>query len=121
MAALATVAALSLPAQAQAQAQTPQVQGKPPQVQGKPPQVQNKPPQRRACAHRTVLQKGLKKRYSEVPISMGLTNTGGVIELLTKADGSSWTITITMPNGITCIVAAGEAWVTVSALRGEAS
>ena len=44
------------------------------------------------------------------PVALGLANNGGVVEVLSSKTGSSWTIIITMPNGPTCMVAAGENW-----------
>ena len=41
---------------------------------------------------------------------MGLANSGGVIEVLSSKTGESWTIIITMPDGNTCLIAAGENW-----------
>ena len=61
------------------------------------------------CGERNVVIASLEKTYSEVPASMGLENTGGVIEVLAAPDGS-FTILITRPNGLSCIMAAGENW-----------
>ena len=44
---------------------------------------------------------------------MGLTNKGAVVEVLTNQNGTTWTIIITMPNGVSCMVAAGEGWETI--------
>lgn len=44
---------------------------------------------------------------------MGLTNTGAVVELLQSGDGS-WTLIMTMPNGFSCLMAAGQHWETWS-------
>ena len=41
---------------------------------------------------------------------MGLANNGGVIEILSSGAGKSWTIILTMPNGVTCMIAAGDSW-----------
>ncbi len=41
---------------------------------------------------------------------MGLASSGGVIEVLTNDKSSSWSIIVTMPSGVTCLVAAGEGW-----------
>ena len=41
---------------------------------------------------------------------MGLASSGGVVEVLTDDKGSSWSIIVTMPTGITCLVASGENW-----------
>ena len=66
--------------------------------------------QQPACAQRTDVLKHLSAKYTEAPVALGLANNGGVIEVLSSKTGSSWTIIITMPNGPTCMVAAGENW-----------
>jgi hypothetical protein len=33
-----------------------------------------------------------------------------VVEILTSGPGSTFTIIVTMPNGMTCMVAAGNSW-----------
>lgn len=62
------------------------------------------------CTDRTAVIKQLSAQYSEKPVAMGLANNGGVIELLHTKDRTTWTLIITMPNGMTCPVAAGESW-----------
>ncbi len=52
-------------------------------------------------------------QYAEAPVAMGLASNGGVIELFTSADGATWTLVLTMPDGLSRIVAAGEGWTTV--------
>lgn len=63
-----------------------------------------------ACAQRNDVLKHLSAKYTEAPVALGLANNGGVLEVLSSRGGSSWTIIITMPNGPTCMVAAGEHW-----------
>lgn len=63
-----------------------------------------------ACAERTAILKHLAEKYTETPVALGLANNGGVLETLVSKGGDSWTIIITMPNGATCMVAAGENW-----------
>jgi len=41
---------------------------------------------------------------------MGRWRGGGVVELLTNDKGSSWSIIVTLPTGVTCLVAEGESW-----------
>jgi len=41
---------------------------------------------------------------------MGIANYGGLVEILSSQSGTSWTIILTMPNGVTCMIAAGENW-----------
>ena len=59
-------------------------------------------------AHRTVSD-NLKKSYAEAPVSMGVTMGGGVIEVYASAEGT-WTLVITQPNGMSCLIAAGQDW-----------
>ncbi len=55
----------------------------------------------------------LGSKYGEQPAAMGLASTGGVMELFTTPDGATWTLVITMPNGSSRLIAAGEGWTTV--------
>ncbi len=66
-----------------------------------------------ACTERKAALRHLGGKFLEAPVAMGLTNTGEVLEVLTSDAGRSWTMLITMPNGTTCMVAAGEAWKTI--------
>jgi len=52
----------------------------------------------------------LAKKYGEAPVAIGVTNKGGLVEVLTTGDGNTWTIIVSMPNGTACMVAAGEGW-----------
>ncbi len=67
----------------------------------------------RTCAVRGEALAHLSNKYSEAPVAMGLTNKGAVVEVLTNQNGTTWTIIITMPNGVSCMVAAGECWETI--------
>ncbi len=61
------------------------------------------------CGERDKFLGMLGRTHAEQPVSMGITSTGAVIELLTSPSGS-WTILITSPEGPTCMVASGESW-----------
>jgi len=65
------------------------------------------------CNQRAEVLAQLSDRYSEAPVAMGLASNGGMIEILTSNSGTTWTIILTMPNGLACLVAAGEGWETV--------
>ena len=71
------------------------------------------------CASRTVTVDHLATKYSEAPVAIGLANNGGVIELLSSKEGTSWTIIITMPNGTACMIAAGTGWETIPQMPRE--
>lgn len=62
------------------------------------------------CTNRAAVIQQLSSEYSEDPVAMGLANNGGVIELLHSRDRATWTLIITMPDGTTCPIAAGENW-----------
>lgn len=63
-----------------------------------------------ACGKRTEVLQHLADKYQEAPVSIGLSSNGGVLEVLSAPTGGSWTILITMPNSVSCMVAAGENW-----------
>ena len=63
-----------------------------------------------ACSPRTDVVGHLAKKYGEAPVAIGVTNKGGLVEVLTSGDGDTWTIIVSMPNGTSCMVAAGEGW-----------
>jgi len=62
------------------------------------------------CGQRTTVLNYLSAKYSEKPIAMGIAANGGLIEVLSSLEGTTFTIIVTMPEGETCMVAAGESW-----------
>ncbi len=66
-----------------------------------------------ACPTRSAVAERLAGDYAETPIAAGLASSGAVIEVFTSNDGSTWTIVLTRPEGTSCLVAAGEAWMTL--------
>ena len=70
-----------------------------------------------ACASRSKLVDTLSSKYSEAPVAMGLSNSGGVVEILTSPDGNTWTIIVTTPDGMSCMIAAGESWESKPAVK----
>ena len=63
-----------------------------------------------ACAPRAVLLEQLAALYGEAPVAAGLTASALLMEVLASADGASWTIIATSPDGLSCLIAAGEGW-----------
>jgi hypothetical protein len=59
---------------------------------------------------RAVVVKQLLEKHSEKPVGMGIATNGGVIELFTSSDGATWTLIMTMPNGKSVMVGAGQDW-----------
>ena len=63
-----------------------------------------------ACGKRDTFMVKLEENFAERPIAMGLTDKGSVLEVFASKSGS-WTFLVTMPNGMTCVVASGQRWV----------
>jgi hypothetical protein len=59
------------------------------------------------CGTHDAITITLAERYGESRRALGLAQNGVLMELYAAQSGS-WTITITRPDGITCLVAAGE-------------
>lgn len=75
-----------------------------------------------ACFERATLMKHLDGKFSEAPVAAGLAANGSVLEVFSSADGNTWTIVLTQPNGATCVMASGEAWMGIKAPKvGEVS
>ena len=73
---------------------------------------------RPAAAQQVWLERGelvthLADQFAENPVAIGIAANGAVLELFTAPDGSTWTIVMTMPNGLSTIVATGEHWIAV--------
>jgi len=62
-----------------------------------------------ACEKRAKTTKTLKREYAEMPVSAGLDNAGRMIEVFASTEGN-WTILMTMPTGVSCLMATGENW-----------
>jgi hypothetical protein len=67
------------------------------------------------CGQRATVLDYLSAKFSEKPVAMGVAANGGLIEVLTSNEGTTFTIIVTMPEGETCMVAAGESWESVPA------
>ena len=65
---------------------------------------------RQQCAERGLVLERLTQKYGETRQSMGLAANNGIVEMHASEETGSWTITVTHPNGITCMVAAGTSF-----------
>lgn len=63
----------------------------------------------------------LKGSYAEAPISLGLQTNGNLLQVFTSADTGSWTIVSTSPDGMACVLAAGNNWESVTSTRQDPS
>lgn len=70
--------------------------------------------QNRNCAPRNLVLERLVQKFGETRQSIGLGAQGSVIEVFASNETGSWTIIATMPNGISCLVAAGQSFETMA-------
>ncbi len=63
-----------------------------------------------ACAPRAELASVLSQQHAEAPVALGLASNGNLMEVFASNLGETWTLVMSMPNGISCVVAAGEGW-----------
>lgn len=61
------------------------------------------------CAKRDRIVQQLESVHGETRKSAGLQNNMGVVEVF-ASEGGSWTIFVTSPAGVSCLLAVGEAW-----------
>jgi hypothetical protein len=66
------------------------------------------------CAPRETVVARLAEAYGETRQSMGLGAGNAVVEVFASTATGSWTITVTGPGGITCLIAAGQAFETMA-------
>ncbi len=71
------------------------------------------------CALRDTVLTHLEQKYQETPEANGVTTTGGLIELLVNKDKDTWTLIISTPQGMSCLVAAGNGWREIKTPLGE--
>ena len=62
------------------------------------------------CAERTTVTERLAGKYGEVFAGGGLKNAEAIFEVWKSAESGTWTIIMTLPNGQSCVMAAGTDW-----------
>ncbi|MEM9736358.1 MAG: hypothetical protein AAF908_07110 [Pseudomonadota bacterium] len=71
------------------------------------------------CGKREQIVKQLEGRYGEAPTAIGLADGAGVMEIYANPTSGSWTIVITNPQGLTCLMAAGQAFERMEIAPGD--
>lgn len=66
--------------------------------------------QNRNCAERDMVVDRLADGFGESRQSIGIGANNSVIEVFASLETGTWTITVTMPNGVTCLVASGQSY-----------
>ncbi|KPP84162.1 MAG: hypothetical protein HLUCCA08_01490 [Rhodobacteraceae bacterium HLUCCA08] len=64
----------------------------------------------RNCAPHEAVVAHLADGFGESRQSIGLASNNMVVEVFASPETGTWTITMTAPGGLTCMVAAGEAF-----------
>ena len=62
------------------------------------------------CSDRASIIEQLENRYGETRQSMGLQQGRGLVEVWASEETGTWSIVVTSPQGVTCLMAAGEAF-----------
>ena len=62
------------------------------------------------CAPRPAVLEKLTDQFGETRQSIGLAAQGSVMEVFASAETGSWTIIVTLPNGMACLIAAGQSF-----------
>ena len=68
-----------------------------------------------APAPRSQIVSVLSQRFAEAPAARGLAHDGGLVEVFASADGSTWSMVLTRPNGMSRIMLEGLVWIEVEA------
>lgn len=64
--------------------------------------------QQARCADRARVLDLLENRYGETRRAIGLSAQDTVMEVFASDETGNWTITVTLPSGVTCLVASGH-------------
>lgn len=66
--------------------------------------------QHAVCGDRAKLIEGLKKRYKEVPVALGISQRNTEAIEIFASEAGTWTVVMTMSSGVACVMAAGHSW-----------
>lgn len=62
------------------------------------------------CAERSAVLNELAGKYRETRRAVGLAANNTMMEMFAAAETGTWTLTVTLPNGTTCLVASGDGY-----------
>jgi hypothetical protein len=60
------------------------------------------------CAPHDTVARQLADQFGEARRALGLAQDSTMMELFAAEGTGTWTLTVTLPNGLTCLVAAGS-------------
>jgi hypothetical protein len=64
----------------------------------------------RHCGERDAIVQSLAEGYGESRQSVGLGANNSLVEVFASTETGTWTITVTTPNGLMCLLASGQAY-----------
>lgn len=67
------------------------------------------------CAPRVDLVDRLSTEFDETLTATGLQNARSLVEVWSSPDRGSFTILVSHPNGISCVVSTGKNWTSIAA------
>jgi hypothetical protein len=71
------------------------------------------------CAGRNIIVEMLESQYDESARAIGVVSEEVVLEVFVSAKSGSWTVLITVTEGLSCVMAAGESWQETPQVNGE--
>lgn len=66
------------------------------------------------CVDREEAVNTLDKRYGERLYHQALTSKGNLLEVFINEEASTWTVVMSTPEGLSCLMSAGEDWTEVT-------
>lgn len=66
------------------------------------------------CDSREVVTALLSENYGETPRFVGIAGEAALMEMFASEETGTWSITITLPDGIMCLMASGSNFEAVS-------
>ncbi|MFQ5438085.1 MAG: hypothetical protein ACE5DK_04550 [Paracoccaceae bacterium] len=66
--------------------------------------------QQATCGQRDHLTAQLTEKYMEQLTAGGFQSASSVLEIWTSPQSGTWTMLLTRPDGVSCVVGSGTAW-----------
>lgn len=70
------------------------------------------------CGPAKIVDEALAQ-YGEREIARGATLHGELVRIYASPEGKTWTLVVTVPQGVSCVVEVGKAWETVVGTGGS--
>ena len=67
------------------------------------------------CADRATVTQGLAENYGEQALGGGIADNQQLVEVFTNVATGSWTVLVSRADGVSCLIASGQGWVSAPA------